>query len=69
MYVLLCGLHASQMPVGWYLHVGVDLLAMSAYVCAGKQYFEGDAGSNAGLAGGDTEMHPYVSFTISIENS
>ena len=32
-----------------------------------KQYFEGDAGSNAGLAGADSEMYPYVSFTISIE--
>ncbi|KAK9811116.1 hypothetical protein WJX73_003699 [Symbiochloris irregularis] len=32
-----------------------------------KEFFDGDAGANAAVAGAETEMHPYVSFTISIE--
>jgi hypothetical protein len=38
------------------------------WACAGQaQYFEADSGATAGLPIGDSEMYPYVSFTISID--
>ena len=49
----------SMHPLELALIVGSD--------CAGtSQYFDGDDKGVAGLAG-DSEMYPYVSFTISVD--
>ena len=38
-------------------------------MCAGQQqYFNGDNGGSAAMGASETEMYPYVSFTISIES-
>ena len=45
--------------------VAINDICLSA-VAGTSQYFDGDDKGAAGLAG-DSEMYPYVSFTISVD--
>jgi len=40
---------------------------MAKFAAGTKQFYDNEASGNAGAGVGDTEMFPYVSFTISID--